>query len=290
MCGRYTITSAPEAIRALFGYPEQPNFPPRYNVAPTQPIPIVRLVEGKRQFALVRWGLLPSWVKDPKAFTLLINARGESVIDKPAFRAAMKRRRCLIPADGFYEWKAAAGRKQPYFMRLKSGAPMAFAGLWETWTGPDGEELETAAIVTTAANRTLRTIHERMPVIVPPDAFDLWLNCTDVDAQTAAALIVPAPENLLDAYEVSTAVNRVANDNAEAGGAARARRRACAGAAGAEAAGARQAARRYKKDRRKVQTVAVRFVTYSTLPGLKIPFGSSVRFRARINSSATGSL
>ncbi len=230
MCGRYTITSAPEAIRALFRYPEQPNFPPRYNVAPTQPIPIVRLIEGKRQFALVRWGLLPSWVKDPKAFTLLINARGESVIDKPAFRAAMKRRRCLIPADGFYEWKSVAGRKQPYFIRLKSGAPMAFAGLWETWTGPDGEELETAAIVTTAANRTLRTIHERMPVIVPPDAFDLWLNCTDVDAQTAAALIVPAPENLLEAYEVSTAVNRVANDNARLIGAARARRRACAAA------------------------------------------------------------
>lgn len=215
MCGRYTITSAPEAIRALFRYREQPNFPPRYNVAPTQPIPIVRLVEGKRQFALVRWGLLPSWVKDPKTFTLLINARGESVIDKPAFRAAMKRRRCLIPADGFYEWKAIAGRKQPYFVRLKSGAPMAFAGLWETWTGPNGEELETAAIVTTNANRALAPIHERMPVILTPEAFDLWLNCADVDATTAAALIAPAPENLLEAYEVSTAVNRTANDNAK---------------------------------------------------------------------------
>lgn len=214
MCGRYTITSAPEAIRALFRYPEQPNFPPRYNVAPTQPIPIVRLVEGKRQFALVRWGLLPSWVKDPKSFKLLINARGESVVDKPAFRAAMKRRRCLIPADGFYEWKSVGGRKQPYFVRLKSGAPMAFAGLWETWTGPNGEELETAAIVTTGANRTLKTIHERMPVILAPDAFDLWLNCAEVDATTASALITPAPDNLLEAYEVSTAVNRTANDNA----------------------------------------------------------------------------
>jgi putative SOS response-associated peptidase YedK len=215
MCGRYTLTSAPEAIRALFRYPEQPNFPPRYNVAPTQPIPIVRLVDGKRQFALVRWGLLPSWVKGPKSFTLLINARGESVIDKPAFRAAMKRRRCLIPADGFYEWKPVAGRKQPYFVRLKSGAPMAFAGLWETWTGPNGEELETAAIVTTDANRTLAPIHERMPVILAPEAFDLWLNCAEVDAQTAAALIMPAPDYLLEAYEVSTAVNRTANDNAK---------------------------------------------------------------------------
>ncbi len=213
MCGRYTITSAPEAIRALFRYEEQPNFPPRYNVAPTQPIPIVRLHEGKRQFALVRWGLLPSWVKDPKTFTLLINARGESVIDKPAFRAAMKRRRCLIPADGFYEWKAVGGRKQPYYVRQTSGAPMAFAGLWECWTGPNGEEMETAAIVTTNANRLLTPIHARMPVIVQPEAFDLWLNCADVDATTAAALIAPAPDNLLESYEVSTAVNRTANDN-----------------------------------------------------------------------------
>src|SRR6478735_11072764 len=160
MCGRYAVTSAPEAIRALFGYPEQPNFPPRYNVAPTQPIAIVRLMDGKRQFALVRWGLLPSWVKDPKDFTLVINARGESVMDKPAFSAAMKRRRCLVPADGFYEWKAIGAGKQPFYVRAKSGAPLAFAGLWETWTGPNGEEMETAAIVTTRANRTLAGIHE----------------------------------------------------------------------------------------------------------------------------------
>jgi len=213
MCGRYVITSSPEAFRALFRYPEQPNFPPRYNVAPTQPIPVVRLHEGAWQFALMRWGLLPSWVKDPKTFTLLINARGESVTQKPAFRAAMKRRRCLIPADGFYEWKSVAGRKQPYFVRARSRAPLAFAGLWETWTGPDGEELDTAAIVTTSANRALAGIHGRMPVILSPEAFDLWLNCADVDATTASALIVPAPDDLLEAYEVSTAVNRTANDN-----------------------------------------------------------------------------
>ena len=212
MCGRYTFTSAPEAMRQLFRYLEQPNFPPRFNVAPTQPIAIVRLVEGQRQFALVRWGFLPSWVKDPKTFTLVINARGESVIDKPAFRAAMKRRRCLIPADGFYEWQKAGDRKRPFFIHAKSGAPLAFAGLWETWTGPNGEELETAAIVTTRANRTLGAIHERMPVIVPPEAFDLWLDCATVDAATAAALIKPGPEYLLEAYEISTAVNRTAND------------------------------------------------------------------------------
>lgn len=214
MCGRYTITSAPEAIRALFRYDEQPNFPPRFNIAPTQPIPIVRLMDGKRQFALARWGLLPSWVKDPAAFSLLINARGESVCDKPAFRAAMKRRRCLIPADGFYEWQASGGvSKQPFYIHARSGRPLAFAGLWETWTGPNGEELDTAAIVTTKANHTLKPIHNRMPVIVPPEAFDLWLDTTHVDAKTAEALIAPAPDDLLEAYRVSTAVNRTANDD-----------------------------------------------------------------------------
>ncbi len=215
MCGRYVITSSPAAIRALFGYPEQPNFPPRYNVAPTQPIPIVRLVDGKRQFVLMRWGLIPAWVKDPKTFSLLINARAESVIDKPSFRAAMRRRRCLIPADGFYEWKDSGGRKQPYFVRLrKSDGPFAFAGLWETWTGPNGEEMDTVAIVTTSANRTLSVLHHRMPVFLPPEAFDLWLDCAKVDAQTAAALLAPARDELLEAYAISPAVNRVANDDA----------------------------------------------------------------------------
>jgi putative SOS response-associated peptidase YedK len=215
MCGRYAVTSAPEAIRTLFGYAGRPNFPPRYNIAPTQPIGIVRLVEGKRQFALVRWGLLPSWVKDPKRFSLLVNARGESLADKPAFKAAMKYRRCLVPADGFYEWKAIGTRKQPYYVRAKSGEPLAFAGLWETWTGPNGEEMETAAIVTTRANRTLAGIHGRMPVVVPPEAFNLWLDSVNVDAETVASLVVPAAENLLEAYEVSTAVNRTANDDAD---------------------------------------------------------------------------
>ncbi len=213
MCGRYVLTSAPEVFRNLFHYEERPNFPPRYNVAPTQPIAIVRLVDGRRRFALVRWGLLPAWVTDPKTFSLVINARGESVLDKSAFRNAMRRRRCLIPADGFYEWQNAGDRKRAFFVRPRSGEPLAFAGLWETWTGPNGEEMETAAIVTTAANRTLAGIHRRMPVIVPPDAFDLWLNTTDVDARTAAALIAAAPESLLEAFEVGSAVNRVANDD-----------------------------------------------------------------------------
>jgi putative SOS response-associated peptidase YedK len=215
MCGRYAIISAPEAIRALFGYAEQPNFPSRYNVAPTQPVPIVRLVDGKRRFALVRWGFLPSWVKDPRSFALLVNARGESVNDRPAFRLAMRRRRCLFPADGFYEWRREGKDRRPFFVRAKSGGPLAFAGLWETWSGPNGEEMETAAIVTTTANRTLASIHDRMPVIIAPDAFDFWLDCNKVDADTAAALIAPARDDLLEAYEISPAVNRVANDSPE---------------------------------------------------------------------------
>jgi putative SOS response-associated peptidase YedK len=212
MCARYVITSPAAAVRALFAYDEQPDFPPRYNVAPTQPIPIVRLRDGKRSFALVRWGFLPAWVKDPRGFSLLINARGESVQDKPAFRNAMRRRRCLIPADGFYEWSDTQPRR-PHFVRPKSGGLIAFAGLWETWTGPNGEEVDTAAIVTTQSNRLLAAIHDRMPVIVPPDAFNLWLDCAKVDDTTAAALLMPAADALLECYEVSTAVNRAANDS-----------------------------------------------------------------------------
>ena len=213
MCGRYLLSSAPEAIRALFRYPERPNFPPRYNIAPTQPIPIVRMTEGGRHFALVRWGLIPPWVKDPRAFTLLINARAESVHDKPAFKNAIKRRRCLIPADGFYEWKTEGGRKRPYAARPKGGGPMAFAGLWESWIGPNGEEMETAAIVTTVANREMGAVHDRAPVIVPPEQFDFWLDGGNVSDVEAATLFGPAPDGSMKVYEISPAVNHVANDS-----------------------------------------------------------------------------
>jgi putative SOS response-associated peptidase YedK len=215
MCGRYAITTAPEAIRQLFGYPEQPNFPPRFNVAPTQPIPIVRLDQGERHFALVRWGLIPGWVEDPKTFSLVINARSDNVLTKPAFRNAMRYRRCLIPADGFYEWQeVGAAQRRPFFVRRKDGAPFAFAGLWETWSGPNGEEMETAAIVTTEANRALRAIHPRMPVMLAPEAFAMWLDCRNVDAETASALLVPAPDHVVEVYPVSAAVNKHANDDA----------------------------------------------------------------------------
>src|SRR5215831_8269673 len=211
MCGRYVIKTPPGLMRDTFGYAEQPNFPPRYNVAPTQPIPLVRLDNGGRSFALVRWGLIPAWVKDPRDFSLLINARAESVLDKPAFRNAMRRRRCLVPADGFYEWKQDGARKRPFFAAART--PVAFAGLWEPWIGPNGEEVETACIITTTANRTLRALHDRMPVVLAPQAFDLWLDCARVDAETAAALLVPAPEDTFAAHEISTAVNRTANDS-----------------------------------------------------------------------------
>jgi putative SOS response-associated peptidase YedK len=214
MCGRYAITTAPEAMRALFRYREQPDFPPRYNIAPTQPVPIVRLAEGERQFALLRWGLIPAWVKDPRAFSLLHVARTESVNEKPAFRNAMKRRRCLVPADGFYEW-TEHGPKRPFYVRARSAQPLALAGLWETWMGPNGEEVESVAIITTPANRMLMSIADRMPAILAPEAFDLWLDCSAVDALTAAAFLLPAPGDLLEAYEVSSAVNRAANDGPE---------------------------------------------------------------------------
>ena len=176
----------------------------------------MRLWEGKRQFALVRWGLMPSWVKDPRNFAQLHNARADSVLDKPAFRNAIRYRRCLFIADGFYEWPPGGdGRIKPHFVRLTSGAPMAFAGLWEAWTGPNGEEFESAAIITTEANRTLAHVHHRMPVIVPPEAFDFWLDCRHVEAQMATALLVPAPDDAVEIYPVSPAVNRTANDSAE---------------------------------------------------------------------------
>ena len=212
MCGRYASYTAPEAMRRLFRYVGMPNFPPRYNIAPTQPIAIVRLMDGARQFALVRWGFIPAWVKDPKTVSLMFNARGETAAEKPAYRNAMKRRRCLVPANGFYEWKRNGERKCPYWVHPREGGPIAFAGLWETWMGPNGEELETAAIVTTAANDTLKPLHDRMPVVVPPDAFDLWLD-PNADLQMAASLMTPAPNDFFEAYEVSGAVNRAANDD-----------------------------------------------------------------------------
>lgn len=213
MCGRFVITSAPAAIRQLFGYADQPNFPSRYNIAPTQPVPVVIVDEGARRFRLMRWGLIPSWVKDPRTFSLLINARAETIQDKPAFRNAFRRRRCLVPADGYYEWKAGGSRKQPYFIHPAGGGPIGFAALWETWTGPNGEELDTVAIVTTAARGGLADLHDRVPVTIAPHHFAPWLETDETDTEAVMALLRPPGEGEFVWHPVSTAVNRTANDN-----------------------------------------------------------------------------
>jgi putative SOS response-associated peptidase YedK len=215
MCGRYVIMSPPEALRLLFGYSEQPNFPPRYNIAPTQPIPVVCLENGGRRFRLMRWGLLPAWVKDPRSFTLLINARAETALEKPAFKNAMKRRRCLVPADGYYEWQSSGKTKQPYFIYSRDCQPIGFAGLTETWIGPNGEELDTVALVTAAASADLAVLHSRMPVTIAPRDFDRWLDGNAVDAEEAAGLLITPEPGAFVWHPVSTRVNRAAEDDAQ---------------------------------------------------------------------------
>jgi putative SOS response-associated peptidase YedK len=215
MCGRFVITSPPAALRQIFGYSEQPNFPPRFNISPTQPIPVVIIENGLRHFRLMRWGLLPSWVKDPRKFTLLINARSETVREKPAFKNAIRRRRCLIPADGYYEWHTSENRKRPYFIHRSDGAPMSFAGVAETWMGPNGEELDTVAIVTAAASADLAVLHHRVPVAIRPGDFERWLDCRADDADDVMMLLTAPDEGEFAWHEVSTRVNRVANDDAQ---------------------------------------------------------------------------
>lgn len=215
MCGRYTLTATPEDVRRLFEFLEQPNFPPRHNIAPTQPVGIVRQEHGGRHFALVRWGLVPPWVKDPASFSLLINARSETAAGKPSFRGAMRHHRCLFPASGFYEWRQTPDGKQPYYISPSDGGLMAFAGLWETWSDPDGGDIDTGAILTTAANRTIGQIHHRMPAILMPEDFASWLDTGNVMARHASELLRPAPEDYLTAVPVSTRVNSVANDDEE---------------------------------------------------------------------------
>src|SRR5882757_6894404 len=215
MCGRFVITSPPAALRRIFGYIEQPNFPPRHNIAPTQPIPVVILENGTRHFRLMRWGLLPAWVKDPRKFTLLFNARAETVLEKPAFKNAMKRRRCLIPADGYYEWQLTEKRKRPYFIHRHDGAPIGLAGLAETWIGPNGEELDTVAIVTASASADLAVLHHRVPVTIGAADFERWLDCSTYDAAAAMTLLKAPAEGDFIWHEVSTRVNRTANDDAQ---------------------------------------------------------------------------
>lgn len=220
MCGRYSLTTPLDAFRALFDFENLINLPPRYNIAPTQEAAVVRVNEGGvRELAMLRWGLIPSWSKEASMGAKMINARSETVAEKPSFRDAFRKRRCLIPADGFYEWRTEEGRKQPFRIGMKGGVPFAFAGLWEQWmaktdsTGiAEGESVESFTILTTIANDKLRPIHARMPVILGPESFDPWLDAAN-DQDALLSLLRPYPEDSMAFYRVSTAVNNVRNDD-----------------------------------------------------------------------------
>jgi putative SOS response-associated peptidase YedK len=211
MCGRFAMTDDEAALMAFLGFSDGVAVLPRYNIAPTQPLAIVRQEHGIRRMTFARWGLVPAWVKDPQAFSLLINARADSLLERPAFKNAMRYRRCLVPASGFYEWRRQGGAKQPYWVRRRGGGPLALAGLWETWADQDGGEIDSATIVTVDANATVRPIHDRMPAIVAPADFDVWL--ASPDPGEAMALLKPAPDDLLEAIPVSDRVNRAEPDD-----------------------------------------------------------------------------
>lgn len=207
MCARYSLTTPPEAVRAYFGLGDIEPFPPRYNIAPAQPVAIVRHGYRGRELALVRWGLIPSWVKDPREFAMLINARAETAAEKPSFRGALRHRRCLVPASGYYEWTGRAGAKIPHLFRPRDGGLLALAGLWEHWLGADGSELETMALLTVAANRSVAAIHDRMPVILNPSQFERWLDCRSGSAVEVMDMLEPADDALLSATALKPAVN-----------------------------------------------------------------------------------
>jgi len=219
MCGRYTLASKVTDLLELIDFAEDAmpdNFGPRYNIAPTQQILIVRKDKDHHQAmpAMARWGLVPFWAVDPKIGSRMINARSESVLEKPAFRAATKYRRCLIPADGFYEWHRSVDSKTktPYWIHKPDRKPFAFAGLWESWNKSGAGPLETCTILTTGPNALMGMIHDRMPVIIQPNDFDRWLNTPPEQAASLADLFVPAPDDLLEAWPVSTRVNSPAAD------------------------------------------------------------------------------
>jgi putative SOS response-associated peptidase YedK len=208
MCSRYNLTSPPEAVRAYFGYSDTPNFPARYNIAPTQAIPVVCLDrQGARRFRLMRWGLLPPFVKDPKSFPTLINARSEEVLTKPSFRNAMRWRRCLIPADGFYEWTGPKGKRRPFLLRPREPRLIAFAGIYERWQDPQGGEIDTVAILTCPSNSTVAKLHDRMPVVLEPEQHEAWLDVAGTPAADALAGLAPAAEDLFEAIELHPKIN-----------------------------------------------------------------------------------
>ncbi len=217
MCGRFALISDTKQLLLQFGIPPasvagMPDAVPRYNVAPTQPVAAVRLNEFKqRELTFFRWGFIPSWSKDIKIGSRMINARSETVAEKPSFRAAFKRRRCLIPADGFYEWQKVNGGKQPIFIHAADKRPFALAGLWEMWSDPEGSMLQTCTILTTRPNEFMASIHNRMPVILEREDYDMWLDPGD-DPQQALHLLRPYPPEKMAAYPVTTLVNSPRND------------------------------------------------------------------------------
>lgn len=209
MCGRYTVSNPGE----ILGHDQEPEMAARYNVAPTQAAPVVVAGEdGSRRLASMRWGLVPYWAKDPEIGHRAINARSETVPEKPTFRDSFARRRCLVAADGFFEWQKVPGGKQPYLIRLEAGAPFAFAGLWDRWRGSQGRVLETFTILTTTPNSLVAPIHDRMPVILGPAARDRWLDRA-VDPKLLDEILRPYPASAMEAVPVSDLVNSPANDS-----------------------------------------------------------------------------
>lgn len=214
MCGRFSLTVGDRDIAEEWDVHVPFDIPPRYNIAPTQPV-VVLLDDGERRVDQFQWGLVPFWAKAPKIGNRMINARAETLFEKPAYRAAAKRRRCLVLADGFYEWQTTeGGPKVPHYVRLKSGRPFGFAGIWEHWEGAQGELL-TCSIVTTEPNELMKPIHNRMPVIVRKDLEEAWLDTGLQDPDDLQSVLRPFPDDELEAYPVSTLVNKPDNDRPE---------------------------------------------------------------------------
>lgn len=214
MCGRFTLSSPADVVAELFELAEVPELRPRYNIAPTQSVvAVTSSLDGERTLSLFQWGLIPSWARDPSIGSRLINARAETVATKPSFRSAIKCRRCLIVADGFYEWKKHERHKQPYYIRMRNGTPFAFAGLWERWQGATGDAVDSCTIITTEPNSLLADLHHRMPVILDRADYGAWLDPNRGADQQILALLRPCPDEPMEAYPVTTHVNRPANDD-----------------------------------------------------------------------------
>lgn len=211
MCGRYTLRASPEVLSLAFHITAAPELRPRYNIAPTQEVAVVA-GDAPHQLQWMRWGLVPAWAKDVAIGNRMINARGETLAEKPAFRSALKRRRCLVLADGFFEWRADGKRKTPIFIHKASDAPFALAGLWETWRTPEGADLRSCTLITTAANALMQQYHDRMPVLLPEGAWQEWLSPEPLSAGTLDSLLTPYASDDLVAHPVSTLVNIPAND------------------------------------------------------------------------------